>query len=96
MRWLEGNLQIRRLFGNAVLISVIGLGLASLISCLSSPNSQRSESDVSRDTSEIICDSINESAQVDEFVNQVASEPAEIDGVTQPEDPNDNRDCPTK
>ena len=54
------------------------------------------ESDVPRDTTEIISDTINESVQVDESVNQVASEPAEINGVTQLEDPNDNRDCPTK
>ena len=98
MRWLEGQLRLRKSLGKAVTVAGLSLGLASLVSC----------SDTTQSTAGVIDDSCDSSVVVDgaerlegdvpadtAFIHPMA-EPQEIDGVTQPEDPNDNRDCPPK
>ncbi|MBO7609149.1 MAG: hypothetical protein J6S96_02965 [Muribaculaceae bacterium] len=95
MRWLEGQLRLRKSLGKAVTIAGLSLSLASLSSCTCSSFHQRPEGDVPMDTTEAQCDTF-ETGEVNVNEFQRAAEPAVIDGVTQPEDPNDNRDISPK
>lgn len=97
-RWLEGQLRLRQSLGKAVTIAGLSLGAASLVGCnsCSKPFQPVGEVPMVSDS-----DSIEEQLQGDvcmdsDFISIPAREPQEIDGVTQPEDPNDNRDKPTE
>lgn len=106
MRWLEGQLRLRQSLGKAVTIAGLSLGLASLTSCSScTGGGEQLQGEVSSDGTELVC---NDSTQMDATDGEpellegdviapptegmVTREPAEVDGVPQPEDPNDNRE----
>ena len=96
-RWLEGQLRLRQSLGKAVTIAGLGIGFGSLVSCNSCSKPFVLEGDVPNfDTTETVVDSVEQlegDVPADtEFVHPMA-EPQDIDGITQPEDPNDNRDC---
>ena len=107
MRWLEGQLRLRQSLGKAVTIAGLSIGLASLPSCTLKPSHEYLEGRVPLDSTIVLCDTLEPGeVSANEFVPsdsskmveptqvKAAREPAVIDGVTQPEDPYDNRDCP--
>jgi len=103
MRWLEGQLRLRHSLGKAVTIAGLSLGMASLASCSScTGGGGQLQGEVTRDGTELVCDSTQMDAIDSEpellegdvtppTEGMVAREPAEVDGVPQPEDPSDNR-----
>ena len=94
MRWLESQLRLRRSLGKAVTIAGLSLGAASLVSCNSCSSFQTVGMVEDPNNPEIVSDSIDEPVEMGEVVDSsylFLEEPQEIDGVTQPEDPNDNR-----
>ena len=105
VRWLEGQLRMRQSLGKAVTIAGLTICLGSLPACNGcSTQENQLEGEVVDSTllTTVVADSTEELAgevMVDsdavETVNP-QTEPQEINGVTQPEDPNDNRDCPSR
>ena len=99
--WLERQLRLRQSLGKAVTIAGLSLGTASLVGCNSCSKPFQTVGIVEIPNVPVMTsdsDSIEEELQgdvmvPDSFCNP-AQEPQEIDGVTQPEDPNDNRDMP--
>lgn len=98
MRWLERQLRLRQSLGKAVTIAGLSLGAASLVGCNSCskpiqpvglvPYVDSTKNVV--DTIEALEGEVIADPAVIEADKQQC-EPQEIDGVTQPEDPNDNR-----
>ena len=101
-RWLEGQLRLRQSLGKAVTIAGLSLGAASLISCNSCSKPIHTVGIVENPNRPVMVadsDSIDLGEELmgdvcvepDSATISPPAEPQEIDGVTQPEDPYDNR-----
>ncbi len=103
-RWLEGQLRLRQSLGKAVTIAGLSLGAASLAGCNSCSNPMQPVGIVEDPNAPVMVsdsDSIEELLEGDVMMDPDSfctppKEPQEIDGVPQPEDPNDCRPEPTK
>lgn len=105
VRWLERQLHMRQSLGKAITIAGLTMCLGSLPACNGcSTQETYLEGEVVDSTfmTEAVVDSTEELAgevMVDTNAVETANpqaEPQEINGVPQLEDPNDNRDCPSK
>ena len=105
VRWLQRQLRMRQAVGKAVAIAGLTLSLGALPAC-NGCSSQVNELEgevvdstllntaATDSTEELVGEVMVDTDAVETAVPQ--TEPQEINGVTQPEDPDDNRDCPSR
>ena len=100
-RWLESQLRLRQSLGKAVTIAGLSLGVASLVGCNSCSKPIQPVGIVENPNAPVMVADSDSIDPGEELMGDVCadpdttitpmSEPQEIDGVTQPEDPNDNQ-----
>ncbi|MBR3101581.1 MAG: hypothetical protein IKH19_07500 [Muribaculaceae bacterium] len=94
VRWLERQLRLRQSIGKAVTMAGISMALVTLPACGCADTAERGHLD---DETDSICNVVDETSTSSDSLSEpiLMQEPAEVDGKTMPEDPEDNRNLRT-